>query len=67
MSRVKKVHPRMFPDKPLCGGKRIYQSKLEAEAMKEEQELLNYNLELVVYRCNLGCKGWHLSRNLNHN
>ena len=50
------------PNTPrLCGGKRCYAHKYEAEQVKSEQELLTRDLELSIYRC-LSCHEWHLTR-----
>lgn len=62
MVRVRKPHPRDFQPPRLCGGKRRYPTKREAEHVKEEQELLTRDLELNIYRCQVGCGGWHLTQ-----
>jgi len=60
MARARKP---FIPAKPVfCQGKRRYASEREALAVKEEQELLQTDLELKVYRCSVGCGGWHLTR-----
>lgn len=59
-----KHRPKYHADNPvLCGGKRRYASKQEAEQVAEEQELINFaeELELSVYRC-ISCGDWHLTR-----
>jgi hypothetical protein len=48
----------------ICGEKRRYPSQLEAEHVREEQELLNPGLKLRVYKCVAGCGGWHLTRHV---
>ena len=64
MARSKKP---FIPAQPVfCMGKRRYASKIEAEAVKTEQELLKPGLVLSVYRCQAGCKGWHLTRQAAH-
>lgn len=62
MPRVRKPSPQDFSPPKLCGGKRSYPTKHEAERVKEEQELLQYDLKLDIYRCQSGCRGWHLTR-----
>ena len=64
MARVRKVSYKDFPAPKLCGGKRCYSSKREAEHVREEQELLTHDLELSIYRC-IQCGTWHLTRNKN--
>jgi len=50
------------PNTPrLCGGKRSYATKSEAEIVKAEQEIITPDLSLSVYRC-LQCTPWHLTR-----
>ena len=48
----------------MCGGKRVYRTKEEAEDTKQLNEALTPGLELGIYRCMLGCKGWHLTRSI---
>ena len=44
-------------------GKRRFDNEADAERAREEQEMLNMDLRLSVYRCNeIGCNGWHLTR-----
>ena len=62
MPRSKKVSPRMFPDAPMCGGKRVYRTEAEAEQIKDLNESMKPGLELNIYKCNQGCRGWHLTR-----
>lgn len=50
----------------LCGGKRCYISKQEAEIVKTEQELLTTDLTLDVYHCT-ACGKWHLTRQVRNN
>jgi len=64
MSRSKKVTPNMFPKPKMCGGKHSYHSEADALAMKEQNEAFQPGLELAVYKCNLGCRGWHLTRSI---
>lgn len=45
----------------LCGGKRCYPSKHEAEIVKAEQEIINPDLTLSTYTCP-ECGQWHLTR-----
>jgi hypothetical protein len=54
--------PKQFLTPRMCGGKRCYAHKHEAEAVKEEQEVITPGLELRVYRCSI-CGQWHLTRN----
>lgn len=61
MARIRKVSYRDFPAPRLCGGKRCYSTKREAEQVKSEQELLTQDLELTIYRC-IQCGQWHLTR-----
>lgn len=50
------------PAKPqLCGGKRCYSTKQEAEQVKSEQEIINPELKLSVYKC-ITCGSYHLTR-----
>lgn len=56
-------HHGVDPAAQMCGSKRRYLTKQQAELVREQQELLNNELELKVYRCHAGCKGWHLTRN----
>ncbi|TAH31892.1 hypothetical protein EYC58_04410 [Candidatus Saccharibacteria bacterium] len=44
-----------------CGGKRCYTTKQEAKHVKSEQEIINPELELSIYRC-LTCSSYHLTR-----
>ncbi|MGH7196340.1 MAG: hypothetical protein ACREGJ_01065 [Candidatus Saccharimonadales bacterium] len=59
---TRRRHITMPEPARMCGGKRRYNSKTEAEAVKTEQELLSPGVELRVYRCQAGCRGWHLTR-----
>jgi hypothetical protein len=47
-----------------CGGKNVYRSRVEAETVAREQELLSSlrepDVRLDVYHCAL-CGGWHLT------
>ena len=56
MRRFQPPQPR-----PLCGGKQRYASKQDAEQAAQEQMLLQFNLELNVYKCPF-CGDWHLTR-----
>ncbi len=59
MTRTKKP---FIPDSPkYCGDKRAYASRQQAEAVKADQEIINTNLRLAVYRC-INCGQWHLTR-----
>ena len=62
MTRVHKPRPRDYQQPILCGGKRRYPSRREAEIVKSEQEILTRDLELAIYHCQSGCGGWHLTR-----
>lgn len=62
MPRIHKPNPRDYQQPVLCGGKRRYPSRHEAEQVKAEQEILVRDLELAIYRCQTGCGGWHLTR-----
>lgn len=57
-------HPKVFrpADTQKCGGKNCYNSRAEAEAVKQEQELrdLRSELEIGVYRCQY-CSKFHLT------
>jgi hypothetical protein len=44
-----------------CDTKRRYKTEKEALAAADYQMLVNQNLELSVYKCEL-CGGWHLTR-----
>lgn len=60
MARPKKI---FIPKTPVyCQGKRRYSTEREALQVKEEQELMQTDLQLKVYRCTSGCGGWHLTR-----
>lgn len=50
----------------LCGGKRCYPSKHEAELVKSEQEIITPGLELSIYRC-ISCGSYHLTRRKREN
>lgn len=56
---------RVNAPKKLCGGKRIYINRREAEAVRQEQELLTPGLILTIYRCTLG-RHWHLTQSQLH-
>lgn len=47
-----------------CGGKRCYGTKHEAELVKSEQEIINPELELSIYKC-ISCGSYHLTRRKN--
>jgi hypothetical protein len=54
---------RFLHSPQICGEKRRYASKAEAEIVLQEQELLNPGLHLRTYQCIVpGCHGWHLTR-----
>jgi hypothetical protein len=60
---TRRINLTKFLQSPqICGEKRRYASKTEAEKVAEEQELLNPGLHLRVYKCVAGCGGWHLTR-----
>ena len=44
-----------------CDTKRRFGTKIQAEAAADYQNLIQSELELSVYRCEL-CGGWHLTR-----
>lgn len=44
-----------------CSEKRRYATEREARETADYQMLLNLDLELAVYKCEL-CGGWHLTR-----
>lgn len=44
-----------------CQSKRRFGTEKQAESAAEHQELIQHNLELSTYRCEL-CGGWHLTR-----
>ena len=44
-----------------CDSKRRYNSEREAINTAEYQMLINQNLELAVYKCDM-CFKWHLTR-----
>jgi hypothetical protein len=44
-----------------CQQKRRFATEKLAEKAAEHQNLINPDLELTVYRCEL-CGGWHLTR-----
>lgn len=45
-----------------CNSKRRFLNKNEAEKMAEYQMLINPDLQLSVYQCDL-CHRWHLTKN----
>ena len=49
-----------------CDAKRKYPTENAAIQTAEHQMLLNYDLELSVYKCD-NCNKWHLTRNKNTN
>lgn len=55
--------PKLYEQPRLCGGKRQYAHKHEAEQVKTEQEIINPELELSIYKC-MTCGAWHLTRSL---
>jgi len=63
---TRKSTPKLYPEKPLCQGKRRYATEQEALQVGEEQQLLNFGQDLILstYRCNI-CGGWHLTRKEN--
>lgn len=56
-------HKKIFQPAPknTCGGKVCYTNTTEAEVVKSEQELLNTDIKLDIYRC-ISCGSWHLTR-----
>jgi hypothetical protein len=44
-----------------CSNKVRYGSRDQAEAVKSDQENMNPDIKLKVYKC-LDCGGWHLTR-----
>ncbi|MDR1196815.1 MAG: hypothetical protein LBL08_00875 [Candidatus Nomurabacteria bacterium] len=51
------------PDHPKCQNKNCYNSRQEAEKVKQEQELMDIKqeLKLKIYRC-ANCGKFHLTR-----
>ena len=50
------------PSKPqLCGGKRCYKTRTDADIVKTEQEIINPELTLNIYHCTM-CGNYHLTR-----
>lgn len=45
-----------------CNPKRKFGSEYEALRAAEYQMLINFDLELAVYKCDT-CRKWHLTRN----
>ncbi|HET8690184.1 MAG TPA: hypothetical protein VFL81_02005 [Candidatus Saccharimonadales bacterium] len=54
-------HHLNFVKPATCGGKNRYPTRAQAEAVKTEQETIDPELELKIYRC-IGCGDWHLTR-----
>jgi len=54
-------HARLEPRFDNCDSKRQYLTEREAKATAEYQMLINFDLELSVYKCNM-CHKWHLTR-----
>jgi hypothetical protein len=44
-----------------CLSKRRYATERQAEETAEHQMLVNQNIQLSVYKCDI-CGGWHLTR-----
>lgn len=44
-----------------CQTKRRFDGKIQAESAAKYQNVLDANVELSTYRCEL-CGGWHLTR-----
>lgn len=61
MSRIRKPTPQNFNSPKLCGGKRCYTTRHDAEAVAEEKQIMQPELELSVYKC-LSCGQFHLTR-----
>ncbi|HET7630132.1 MAG TPA: hypothetical protein VFK03_02045 [Candidatus Saccharimonadales bacterium] len=57
----KPKYDRFVINRPVCGGKNRYPTKSQAEAVKLEQEIIDAELNLRVYRC-VSCGDWHLTR-----
>lgn len=47
-----------------CDSKRIYKTEKEAKQTAEYQMLINQNLDLFVYKCDI-CSCWHLTKKTN--
>ncbi len=58
-------HKKVFQPAPRkrCGGKICYPHKSEAETVKIEQEILQTDLRLTLYRCAM-CRNWHLAKSV---
>ena len=56
-------HKKIFQAAPqnMCANKVCYSSITEAEIVKDQQELLNSDIKLDIYRC-ISCGSWHLTR-----
>lgn len=62
MPRKNNTTPRpSFHFASSCQQKRRYATEKIAEAAADTQMLLNYDLQLSVYKCE-SCSGWHLTR-----
>lgn len=61
MSRPYKPRPQHFDSPKLCGEKRRYRTRHDAEMVIAEKEIMQPELELTVYRCTQ-CGDFHLTR-----
>lgn len=60
--RNKSVKSSVRPLITTCESKRKYTTEKQANDTAEYQMLINSDLELSVYKCDL-CQKWHLTRN----
>ena len=58
--RVKQIKPLQISN---CDPKRRYPTERQAREVAEYQMLINCNLSLSVYQCDL-CHKWHLTREM---
>jgi hypothetical protein len=64
--RNKLVKSSVKPLISTCTSKRKYSSEKQARDTAEYQMLINSDLELSVYKCDI-CQKWHLTRQKNKN
>lgn len=57
-NRIKQIKPLQISN---CDSKRRYPTERQAREVADYQMLINLNLSLSVYRCEV-CGGWHLTR-----